>query len=132
MKLLTAALRAQLPALYAQENSKDPTVHLKFFTPDSNWTWFATEASPDEDNENDLRFFGHAIGLEEEWGYCMLSELEENRGPMGLPIERDLFSEVIKQTTRCLLARPAYHTSRLEIVTRKNGFSFSAGSSLNS
>ncbi len=93
MKLLTAALRAQLPALYAQENSKDPTVHLKFFTPDSSWTWFATEASPDEDNENDLRFFGYVIGLEEEWGYFMLSELEENRGPMGLPIERDLYFE---------------------------------------
>ncbi len=34
MKLLTAA---QLPQLYTQEHSKDPTVYLKFFTPDSNW-----------------------------------------------------------------------------------------------
>ena len=28
MKLLTAAFRAQLPALYSQEYSQDPTVHL--------------------------------------------------------------------------------------------------------
>ncbi len=93
MKLLTAALRAQLPPLYTQENSKDPTVYLKFFTPDSNWTWLATEASPDEDNEHDLRFFGYVIGLEEEWGYFLLSDLETARGPLGLPIERDLYFE---------------------------------------
>ena len=40
---------------------------------------------------------------EEEWGYFVLSELESARGPLGLPIERDLhfkpspFSQVIKQ-----------------------------------
>ncbi len=106
MQLLTAALRAQLPPLYSQENSQDPTVHLKFFTPDSNWTWFVTEASADEDNEHDLRFFGYVIGLEEEWGYFMLSELESARSPLRLPIERDLYfepgpySEVIERYRR--------------------------------
>jgi hypothetical protein len=39
MKLLTAELRASLPPLYAQEKNTDPTVHAKFFTPDSQWTW---------------------------------------------------------------------------------------------
>ena len=100
MKLLTAELRGHLPALYSQENNSDPTVHAKFFTPDSSWTWLVTEGAEDE---NDFRFFGYVIGLEEEWGYFMLSELEAARGPLRLPIERDLyfqpgpFSEVIKR-----------------------------------
>jgi len=100
MKLLTAELRGRLPGLYSQEGNRDPIVHLKFFTPDSNWTWFVTEGS--EDGE-DFRFFGYVIGLEEEWGYFMLSELESVRGPLGLAIERDLyfrpapFGEVIKK-----------------------------------
>jgi hypothetical protein len=38
MELLTAELRKCLPPLYSQENTKDPVVHIKFFTPDSNWT----------------------------------------------------------------------------------------------
>jgi len=97
MQLLTPELRAQLPRLYTQETEKDPIVHLKFFTPDSKWTWYVTEA---EEEDGDVRFFGFVIGFENEWGYFMLSELEAARGPLGLPIERDLhfapkpFSEV--------------------------------------
>jgi len=98
MQLLTAELRSQLPPLYSQENNKDPTVVCKFFCPWSNWTWFATEGSEDE---GQFLFFGYVIGFEEEWGYFALSELEAARGPLGLPIERDLyfrsgpFSEVL-------------------------------------
>ena len=41
--------------------------------------------------ELDFRFWGLVEGFEKEYGYFMLSELEEVRGPMGLPIERDLW-----------------------------------------
>ena len=51
MQLLTEELRAQLPKLYSQENIPDPIVHLKFFTPDSNWTWYVTEGEPDGDGK---------------------------------------------------------------------------------
>ena len=88
MELLTEEPRRNLPALYAQEGNPDPVVHIKFFTPDSNWTWYATEGSAEED---DFIFFGYVIGFEREWGYFSLSELTESRGPMGLPIERDLY-----------------------------------------
>src|SRR3989442_14234515 len=88
MKLLTAELRASLPTLYAQEKVPDPIVHAKFFKPDSNWTWYVTEGEAEED---DFRFFGYVCGLEEEWGYFVLSELESARGPMGLAIERELY-----------------------------------------
>ena len=40
--------------------------------------------------EIDYKFFGLVYGHEREFGYFLLSELEEVRGPMGLPIERDL------------------------------------------
>jgi hypothetical protein len=100
MELLPIELREALPKLYAQEKSRDATVHVKFFTPDSNWTWYATEG---EAQGGDFRFFGYVIGFEREWGYFLLSDLESGRGPLGLPIERDLhftaapISQVLKR-----------------------------------
>ena len=88
MKLLTDELRAQFPALYAQEKEKDAMVYAKFFTPCTGWTWYVTEGSPEE---NDFIFFGYVIGLEKEWGYFSLNELQSVLGPGGLTIERDLY-----------------------------------------
>src|SRR6266404_3196360 len=88
MQLLTDELRAQLPALYGQENAPDAMVHAKFFTPWTEWTWFVTEGSQEDD---DFIFFVYVIGLEAEWGYFSLCELESLRGPGGLRIERDLY-----------------------------------------
>ena len=84
MMLLTKEIRAKLPPLYSQEKVKDPMVWVKFFTPDSNWTWYATEYSPEEQI-----FFGWVVGFEKELGYFSLKELESARGPLGLAIERD-------------------------------------------
>ncbi len=42
MQLLTQGLRDKLPALGATEKEDDPSAIVKFFTPDSSWTWFAT------------------------------------------------------------------------------------------
>jgi Protein of unknown function (DUF2958) len=88
MELLTAELRKSLPPLYAQEKTDDPVVSIKFFSPDSNWTWYVTEGSEEEE---DFVFFGYVMGLEEEWGYFSLSELASARGPLGLAVERDLY-----------------------------------------
>ncbi len=88
MQLLPADLRQRLPPLYAQEKNPDPIVYAKFFTPDSDWMWFVTGGSPEGD---DFLFFGYVIGQFEEWGYFCLSEPEEARGPLGIPIERDLY-----------------------------------------
>ncbi len=94
MKLLTKEIRRKLPPLYAQESKGGKAiVHLKLFTPDSGWTWYITEGSPIKDEsgqEVDFHFFGLVDGHEKELGYVALSELESVRGPMGLPIERDL------------------------------------------
>lgn len=88
MKLLTKELQANIPHLYATEKQADPMVVVKFFTPDSNWTWYITEGQPE--GYNDWRFFGLVAGHEVEMGYVLLSELESARGPLGLKIERDL------------------------------------------
>jgi len=77
MELLTEELRSQLPPLYSQESNSDPIVHIKFFTPDSNWTWYVTEGSQEDE---DFIFFGFVCGFENEWGYCSLGELQSARG----------------------------------------------------
>lgn len=99
MKLLTKEIERKLPALYSQEEVKDPIVWVKFFNPVGAGTWFAIEYDPEE-----RLFFGWAeitpgCG---ELGYFSLDELSEFRGFMGLGIERDLYwherplSEAIK------------------------------------
>jgi exonuclease III len=94
MKLLPQEIREIIPPLNSQDGKGGKTVaYVKFFTPDSSWTWYATAGEPVRDDsgaEVDFQFFGLVDGLEKELGYFMLSELEEVRGPMGLPIERDL------------------------------------------
>ena len=75
-----------LPPLYATENQTDPTVHIKLFTPDSGWSWYITEYSPQEE-----LCFGLVVGIEREMGYFSISELQAVRGPLGLKIERDLY-----------------------------------------
>lgn len=94
MKLLPTEIRETLPALGAQDGKGGKAVaYVKYFTPSSSWTWFAISGEPvlDESSRQiDFRFFGLVFGHEKEFGYFLLSELEEVRGPMGLPIERDL------------------------------------------
>lgn len=68
----------------------DPFPVVKLFTPDGNATWLLTEAYPED---SDLRLFGLCdLGLgSPELGYAMLSEIEDVRGKLGLPVERDLY-----------------------------------------
>ncbi len=88
MELLTQEIRDKLPALYAQDGKGGEAIaYVKFFTPDSSFTWYATEGSAEGD---DFIFFGLVEGYEKELGYFSLSELKSARGPMGLPIERDI------------------------------------------
>ena len=87
MKLLTKEIRRRLPPLYATENTRleEKIAQVKFFAPDSGWTWYAVEF-----DGKDL-FFGYVIGLEKEWGYFSLAELQSVRGHLGRAVERDLY-----------------------------------------
>lgn len=72
-ELFPEELKRSLPKISDHEGSKDPIVYAVFQFPLSRWTWFATEADRYED---DICFFGYVVGLEREWGYFCLSELE--------------------------------------------------------
>jgi len=84
--LLPAWLAADVPALYSQEHTPDPVVRVKFFTPDSSWTWYVVEYS-----SADRLCFGLVDGFDCELGYFSVDELESVRGPLGLRVERDLW-----------------------------------------
>jgi hypothetical protein len=87
-ELLPQEIREKLPPLYSNEGVGLMALAIvKYFTPDSNWTWYASEFDGED------IFFGLVSGFEVELGYFALSELEEARGPLGLPIERDLHFE---------------------------------------
>jgi len=86
MKLLTQEIRKKLPPLYSQDGKGGKAIaYVKFFTPDSGFTFWATEFDGKD------TFFGLVDGHCKELGYFSLSEIESVRGPMGLPIERDLY-----------------------------------------
>ena len=101
--LFPSELRKALPPLNSQEGIRDPIVRHRFFTRDSDWIWYVTEGSQEED---DFIFFGLVVGAEKEWGQFSLSELIEIRGPLEYPIERDLnfrpgcLSEVLAKDDR--------------------------------
>ena len=73
----------RLPEIGETDGQEDPLLEVKFFYPDFDWTWYAMEF-----DGKDL-FFGLVEGFEKELGYFTLSELMENRGKLGLEIERD-------------------------------------------
>jgi hypothetical protein len=86
MRLLTPEVEHSLPPLGSTDGLGDRAVaQVKFFTPWTSWTWYATEYDPGE-----RVFFGKVIGHEIELGYFSLDELEAICGPGGLRIERDL------------------------------------------
>lgn len=103
--LLDQASRERLPKLYSNEDiGLSALAQVKFFTPSSNWTWYASEASaamtdgtykaltevdPNDPNIEDVIFFGLVDGFELELGYFSLAELEGVGGGLQLPIERD-------------------------------------------
>lgn len=71
---------------WRQENNSNPTIITRYFTPDSSYTWLASEYDPDT-----RMFFGYVCGQSREWGYFSLDELMSIRGKMGLRVERDLY-----------------------------------------
>jgi len=72
-------------------------VFVKFFTPDSSFTWYAVSASRNLTDglgafPDDVQFYGLVQNSRiKELGYFWLSELLSVRGSYGLPVERDLY-----------------------------------------
>jgi hypothetical protein len=97
MRSLAASLSSKLPTLGLQRFLDDPFIHVKFWIPEVNWTWYVIEGEP---SRQGFRFYGYVIGLDEEWEEFSLQDLEVVRGPDGQRVRRDddfvpgLWSEV--------------------------------------
>ncbi len=103
VKLLTKELERRFAQLGSQEaRGEEAIVVAKFFTPDAQWTFWATEFFPES-----REFFGLVQGFEVELGYFSLEELEGATGPLGLPVERDLFwkEQTLGEVRRALAGR---------------------------
>jgi len=101
MKLLTKQIKDQMlkNALLQQPVRGTPDEIdfkpvVKLFTPDANCTWLLTELDPDDE---DIAFGLCDLGMGcPELGSVRISELEQLRGQLGLPVERDKFFEADK------------------------------------
>ena len=85
---MTDEIRGKLPELGGnEEQGLEALAQVKYFTPDSSWSFYVSEF----DGEDVC--FGLVVGFEVELGYFSLAELQQVRGPLGLPVERDLYFE---------------------------------------
>ena len=89
MKRITKKIENELAKypLYSQDSKGNEAVAIcKFFL--QGFTWYVLEA---QKNGNDYEFFGIIDGLEKEYGYFTLSQLQRLRGRWGLTVERDMY-----------------------------------------
>jgi len=77
--------------LYSKDGQGETAeVVVKYFNPCGAGTWLITEGK--EQKNGDWLLFGMCHLYVWEWGYILLSELESIELPLGLRIERDLYS----------------------------------------
>lgn len=94
MKLMTKEIEKRLEKfpIYSQDGKgEEATIVCKFFCPINPWTWYVLEGQKMDDGDYEL--YGLVINGhgEREYGYFMLSELQEIKLPFGLGIERDIY-----------------------------------------
>lgn len=97
MKLITKELEKRFREV-GRQDVPAPIVIAKFFNPCGPGTWHATEY----DSSNNI-CFGYVTGLGyDEWGDFSITEIEDLRcPPLGLPIERDLYTSEKTITEHC-------------------------------
>src|SRR6202035_5971956 len=89
----TEQLIANCQAQIARMDNRQPDIDfkpvVKLFTPDAQCTWLLTELGLD-----DIAFGLCDLGMgTPELGFVSMREIRELRGPLGLPVERDLHFE---------------------------------------
>ena len=107
MKLLTPELEekfAKTPLYSTEGQGMDAKVLVKYFNPYGRGTWLITEAQKQENG--DYLLFGYCHIFEWEWGYVLLSELQDVRIFGELTLERDLYAkgtvrELYEELTGC-------------------------------
>lgn len=97
MLLMTKELEAKLEnyPIGSQDGlGEEAEVIIKYFNPCGAGTWLITEGEKQENG--DWLLFGYMCIFDWEWGYVMLSELEDIQLPFGLGIEREIYGTVGK------------------------------------
>lgn len=99
--IITAEQRTQMlgnGARSAAGEDIDPFPIVKLFTPDAGATWLLTALDPEAP---DIAFGLCDLGLGfPELGSVSLSEITSVRGPLGLPVERDLHFKADRPLSR--------------------------------
>jgi len=89
---LIANCQAQIVRMDLGDRDIDFKPVVKLFTPDAQCTWLLTELGLD-----DIAFGLCDLGLgTPEIGFVCMREIRELRGPLGLPVERDLHFDASK------------------------------------
>ncbi len=89
---LLANCQAQISSMDNGLDDIDFKPVVKLFTPDAQCTWLLTELGLD-----DIAFGLCDLGMGcPELGFVSMRELRELRGPLGLPIERDMHFDADK------------------------------------
>jgi hypothetical protein len=97
MKLLTKELEKRFQEIGNQSNEPDPVIVAKFFNPCGSQTWLASEYYG-----QDKTFYGYVTGMgDNEWGYFSLEELQQLKLPLGLSIERDIYTSEKRISEHC-------------------------------
>lgn len=91
MKLITKELERKFIIISSQEGKgEDSEVIVKYFNPCGAGTWLITSGEKQEDG--DWLLFGMCHISDWEWGYVLLSELQNFRSRIGLGVKRDLYA----------------------------------------
>ena len=116
MKLMTKELERQFEKYpIGSQNGLlgDSKVIVKYFNPAGVGTWLITEGNKLENGDYEL--FGYCyLGDDQnaEFGYVMLSQLEELQLPFGLKIERDMYlpkdCNLLDAMKSCGIEPPSY------------------------
>ena len=86
MKLLTKPIIKKAQAQYKHSSDLDnQDIVAKFFNPIGSWTWYLMNLHEDKDYA-----WGIVDGNAVEMGSWLMSELQDQKLPFGLGIERDI------------------------------------------
>jgi len=84
MKLLTKEITEKATKQYDKGSDMEQMVVAKFFNPVGSWTWYLMNMA-----DNGDYCWGIVDGNAVEMGSFSIKELEEQRLPLGMKIERD-------------------------------------------
>ena len=93
MKLLTKKITEQAQKQYKKgDNIDDQMIVAKFFNPMGSWTWYLMNHDPEDSDYA----WGIVDGNAVEMGSWLMSQLQNQKLPLGLGIERDILFQPIQ------------------------------------